>query len=111
MNLTRQEWIQKLEADLGIDEEDIIEVCEIFFDELPTELSNMRNVYANNDIKILSRLAHGLKGSAANIGFLTVSELAKQIEIMAKQNKVADLDKYLKDIEEATEELKIFVGI
>lgn len=111
MNKTREQWLHALEAVLGIETEDILEVCEMFFDGSADEVSAMRCAHSDGDYETLSRIAHGMKGSAANIGFDDVSEVAAGLELEAKEGSVADLDGNLDRLTAAVAAARAFTGL
>ena len=111
MSENKEEWMQRMVDMLGVDPEDIMEVAEMFYDEIDDELASIRSAYEEGDIETLSRLAHGLKGSSANMGFESISELAKKLEIEAKAGAVISFDAQLQLIAEAVADRRAFVGL
>lgn len=44
------------------------------------------------DVEMLRRLAHTLKSSSASVGALQLSQLCAQVEALAREHKVGELD-------------------
>jgi HPt (histidine-containing phosphotransfer) domain-containing protein len=108
---SKQEWIARLEEALGLDEEDIFEVAEMFFEELPEEMESIEKAYKAGDSASVARLAHGMKGSSANIGLDGISLVAKELEVAAKAELLPEIASYITRIEVAVEQYKSFLGI
>lgn len=66
------------------DDADMVELVEMFVDELPEKVANMTKSLEDQDFDTLSRLAHQLKGSGGGYGFPTITEAAKILENNAK---------------------------
>ena len=56
------------------------EIVAIFMEGVPAELEQLRKAAASKNTEQIAREAHKIKGSAANIGALTISETARKIE-------------------------------
>jgi CheY-like chemotaxis protein len=66
------------------DDADMVELVEMFIDELPDKLAAIKTALARQDFDDLARVAHQLKGSAGGYGFPAITEVAKEIEYTAK---------------------------
>ena len=91
------EAIENLRA-LGDEMEDdsfLKEVIQIYLSDTPKRLAEIRDCLASGDATRLSRAAHSVKGSSANLGAKKVIELARSIEEKSKEsleNLEADID-------------------
>jgi histidine phosphotransfer protein HptB len=87
----------------------INELIDAFLDDAPNMIQNMQTALAAEDVESFRRNAHSLKSNANTFGALELGRLAKELELMGKEN---DLDvgnklEALNDVfEEAAEELK-----
>ncbi len=81
------------------DDEDFVELVELFVSELPDRVESMRKAVEENDLDTLKRLAHQLKGAAGGYGFPTITDNARDLE----QNSQATED--LASIRRQVEEL------
>ncbi|MBD3181039.1 MEKHLA domain-containing protein [Candidatus Poribacteria bacterium] len=91
----------------GDDEELLLTVTEIFLEEKPNMLSDIRKAIDQNDGEGLRHAAHTLKGSAGNISAKGVSQAALVLENMGRENDFgeaedayAKLESELKKLEE-----------
>lgn len=65
---------------VGGSEEIYKELLSDFIQELPGKLEKLRTCHLNNELELLSRLAHNLKGVSANLGAMRLSEQAGILE-------------------------------
>ncbi len=91
-----QEEKGALVSELASDE-DMVELVEMFVDELPDRVSAIEKALAEQDFETLSGLAHQLKGAAGGYGFPTITDAAKQAETTSKA--ADDLEKLASDVE------------
>ncbi len=79
-----------LEAMIGPDaEEFLIEMTPIFLEDTKPLLQQLDEAINNNDVDSIKRVAHTLKGTSASLGMTQLSQLSKEIELIAKANTVA----------------------
>lgn len=76
---------------------DMVELVEMFVDELPGRVSAMENALAEQDLETLAGLAHQLKGAAGGYGFPTITDAAKEAESTSKTT--ADLEKLAAEVQ------------
>jgi len=65
----------------------VVELVKLFADSTPSILEELRSALAQGELTSASRLAHRLKGSAANIGAAKMSALCAQLEKSAQTNQ------------------------
>ena len=78
-------------------------VSQVFLDNMPSMWTAIQNSVAKRDAAAIQRSAHTLKGSASLIGARATMEAARELEIMAKSEK---LDKVASALEQIDRELK-----
>jgi HPt (histidine-containing phosphotransfer) domain-containing protein len=78
-----------LKIEFGMDEDDISEIFDIFFQESQLTIKNLETNISQENFKQIISDAHGIKGSAANINALNISQIAKSIEEAAKNNDIS----------------------
>lgn len=93
--------LERVEGDRALLEE----LLRLFVDECQNTLRQIRDVWASRDARALGRLAHALKGSAANIGADGVSEAAFALERLARSGNLENAVRYIADLEGQTERL------
>lgn len=81
------------------DDPDMLELIQMFIDEIPQRVSAIEQALESNDMELLTRLAHQLKGAAGGYGFPAVSDASKILEKAAKEKQTVDaLDKMVRDL-------------
>lgn len=76
MILDKQSALERIEDDLELYEE----ICEIFREDVPRIIAELKSSFACNDIPTATRHAHSIKSAAANIGATNLSESARSAE-------------------------------
>lgn len=76
-------------ARVGGDRELLAEVIELFLEDGPMEIENMRRGLTDGDSAVVRRAAHSLAGSAGNFGAVEVTTLARRIEAHARAEDLA----------------------
>ena len=70
-----------------LNDEDMLELVEMFVAELPDKIAAIEQAIAEGDLATLAMLAHQLKGSAGGYGFPSITDLASGIESSAKASE------------------------
>ncbi len=79
------------------DDADMVELVEMFVEELPQRAASMKDAIEQQDLDALCRIAHQLKGAAGGYGFPTITDAARDLEQAVKANEA---------LEKLTEEVK-----
>ena len=66
--------IKTLSDRLGLDEEDFLVLLDLLISTAQTDLEKLRESVKNNEMDVTVNLAHSLKGSAGNLGFMDFSQ-------------------------------------
>jgi two-component system sensor histidine kinase/response regulator len=82
------------------------ELAQIFLNDCPRLLSELREAVARGDIPALRRAAHTLKGAALNFGDGGVAESALRLETMARTGDLAGADPARADLERRLDRLR-----
>ncbi len=86
---------------------DDIEFCEIiaeFETRLREKLADMRTAFEEEDFETLAQLAHWLKGSGGTAGFHDFTDLAKELQRLARaEGPRATIESVLREIEEVAD--------
>ena len=80
------------------DDEDMIDLVEMFVDELPERASGMEKALAEKDFATLKMLAHQLKGAAGGYGFPTITDAARELELTS--HAADDIEKMTAEVNE-----------
>lgn len=98
--------IKALADDLGLDEDEYLELVDLLVDTGMVDLSNMESAVKAGDADTAAGSAHSLKGASGNLGIMDIYEPAKAIEAELRNNNLANIDIQLKKIREKLETLK-----
>ncbi len=91
--------LQALKDSVG---EDYIGVMlETFFEETSQLMADLRKSLSASDADAFRRAAHSMKSNAATFGAMRLSELAKELEFIAKAGTLSEVGNRLNVLEEA----------
>ena len=94
---------KELAEDLGLEEKEYLELIELFIDTGMSDLDKLQSAIEKGNAEQAANAAHSLKGAASNLGFMEISETAKEIEDKAR-------NELLEGITEAAQILKKKLG-
>ena len=102
---------KELAENLGLEEEEYLELLELFVETTASNLDRLQSGLAEGDSGQVSEAAHTIKGSSANLGLMQIAEAAQGIEERARQNSLdgaADAAESIKGAcKQLAEELRI----
>lgn len=96
--IDREAFDMLLEA-VGGDMVFLAELIDTYFVDTLELLATMRRALATYDAEELQRAAHSLKSNSANFGAHTLTELCRELEERAKDNRLAGADALVAHIE------------
>ena len=109
MVFDKDEILKKFDGDV----EFLTELVEIFINDVPEQLSEIKEAVGNCNSKDLDKSAHKLKGAIANFDEKAAFEAALQLEMMGKENRLDGVeeayDTLMKEVERLVNALKEFV--
>ena len=76
-----KDWID----DYG--EDFLVELIDVYLDDTPVRLAQLRQALDGGDAETMTREAHTLKSSSANVGAMTLSALAQQVELAGRNGQ------------------------
>jgi HPt (histidine-containing phosphotransfer) domain-containing protein len=79
----------------------IDELVDTYLEDAPRQLSALHAALQTQDAEAFRRAAHSLKSNSATFGAGRLSEMAKELELLAKDNKLAEAGPKLPAVEEA----------
>ncbi len=91
---------------VGGDEELLKEIAEIFLEQCPDALSEVRDAIEAQNPEALQHAAHSLKGSVGNFGAQAAVEAAYRLEMMGRQGNFSGSGDALSELEKALGDLK-----
>ena len=105
----KDEILKRFDGDEGF----LTELVEIFIDDIPEQLSRIKEAVDNRNSKDLEKSAHKLKGAVANFVENAVFETALQLEMMGRENRLDGAEEaygtLVKEVECLVNALKEFV--
>ncbi len=88
-----------LASNIGIDEEDYMELVELFITTTLSDLEKIKQGFLENCPEDAAAAAHSIKGAAGNMGFEYMFTLAQTMEVAAKSGSLEKFDTYIRDLE------------
>jgi histidine phosphotransfer protein HptB len=80
---------KKLAENLGLEEEEFMEIFELFIETGNEDLEKLFSAIHEGDMERAVQAAHSLKGAAANLGLTEIFEAAKKVEDMARNHHLS----------------------
>lgn len=91
---------------VGGDAELLKEIAQLFLDDYPKSLTELREAVEARDAKRVERSAHGLKGSVSNFGAAPAVQAALQLETMGRAQQLVEVEQVLRTLELALAALR-----
>jgi HPt (histidine-containing phosphotransfer) domain-containing protein len=83
--------IRQLAVKLDLDEDEFIQLMELFFETSLSDLNKMKTGLVQGDVEKVAEAAHSIKGASGNLGFHEIHEMAKGVEMKAKERRLEGL--------------------
>ncbi|MFZ5828467.1 MAG: ATP-binding protein, partial [Planctomycetota bacterium] len=96
-----------LRSALPMDDEDFREIVVEFAARLDEKVAAMKQAWSRQDLADLARLAHWVKGSGGTAGFRQFTEPARQLEHLARQARVEDIEPILAEVIELAGRIEV----
>ena len=96
---------KELADNLGLEEEDILELVELFVETCSTDVPQLEKAIEQNNIQAVVELSHSLKGASGNLGFMNIFELAGGIETRAREEVIDGAQATVQAIKEAVSQI------
>jgi len=77
------------------------ELVETYLDDAPKLLGELKSSMEAQDVEAFRRAAHSLKSSSATFGARGLSEMARELEMLAKENNLSEAATKLPALERA----------
>ncbi len=97
--------IQSLALQLELHEDELQHLLQIFEKNITPNLQSLKDAVAQKEYPQISKMAHKIKGSAANFGFAKVIALAEEMEMGAKAQNEIDYQRVLVQLLDAVNSL------
>ena len=99
MALINQATFEELKQMSG--EDFINELIDTFLEDAPNMIAEMKSALESKDADTFRRAAHSMKSNAATFGANDLSALAKELEMLGKENRLDETGDKLNSMEEA----------
>ena len=83
--------LKELAQELGLEPDEIRELLAIFIETSESDIDRLQQAIVEGDAKRVADAAHSIKGASANLGFIDISSVAKNLEQNARENSLEDL--------------------
>ena len=100
------DWDVLLHRLMG-DEDLAKEIIDDFLKQMPDNLLAVKKALNNEDLPLVQREAHIIKGASGNAGALTLQEIAEQIEIAGEEKDLVKAGSFVAELDTQLEILKI----
>jgi HPt (histidine-containing phosphotransfer) domain-containing protein len=67
-----------------------LELLTMLAEDIKIHIADLHQAIVDRDAAAIAHEAHYIKGSSANVGIITIANLAKQIEQLAREQSLAD---------------------
>jgi len=84
-------------------EDFINELIDTFLEDAPKMIAEIKSALDSNNADTFRRAAHSMKSNAATFGASQLAALAKELEMLGKENKLHETGDRLKSLDEAYE--------
>ena len=102
----RATTLERLDGDENL----LQEVINIFLEETPKLLTQLHEAIANFNAEMLERTAHGLKGQLGYLGVATLSDKARDLELMGRRSEFTNATELIAVLERETSVLMADMG-
>ena len=82
-------------------EDFINELIDTFLEDAPQMIAEIKAAHASSNAEVFRRAAHSMKSNAATFGASQLAALAKELEMLGKENKLSEIGDQLQALEEA----------
>ena len=79
----------------------INELIDTFLEDAPKMIAEIKSALSANNAETFRRAAHSMKSNAATFGASQLAALAKELEMLGKENKLSETGDMLKSLDEA----------
>jgi signal transduction histidine kinase/DNA-binding response OmpR family regulator len=98
-----------LKARVGGNEQVLESIVQLFINETPKQMNDLKNAIVAKDSKTATNIAHSIKGSAGNFGALKMRTIAYDIEKLCRENHLDKAKEMFNQLELSYETLKDYM--
>ncbi len=97
----RNEFIERMG-----DEESCKMIAGVFVKDICDQIKNLKKAFKDNDVKVVERVAHSIKGASDNITAQQLRDIALEIETAGRNNKLDNVRTDINKLEQEFDRLK-----
>jgi HPt (histidine-containing phosphotransfer) domain-containing protein len=102
--------LKELAESLGLDENEYMDMLDLFFESGGSDLKKIEAAVAANDAARGHEASHSLKGSAGSLGLMHIYELASNIDDKLRRGILDGVDDMLASLRKAYDKLSASAG-
>ena len=95
----------ELAENLGLGEDEFLEMVELFLDTSASDLSKLQAALDQENAQGVVEAAHSIKGASITMGFVEAHEAAKEIEENARNDNLETIADYLQVLKKKLDEI------
>lgn len=100
--------IKELAEDLGLEEDEYMELIELFIDRGMSDLDELQAAVGAGDAEKAASAAHSIKGASGNLGLMEFYGTAKKIEDEARNDNLDEATAAVKTLQKELEDIAAF---
>ena len=97
--------LTKLAEDLGFEQNEFMEIAELFVETAASDIDKLQSAFDERNVREVSEAAHSIKGASGSLGFQEIYEIAKMIEVRARESSLDGDQDALQSLNEKLGEL------
>lgn len=91
---------KELAKNTGLDEDEFLEMVELFLEVGSSDLNKLQTAIDEENVQEVIEAAHSITGASGNMGFMEIFELAKGVEVKAREDSLDGAAEAVKSIKE-----------
>jgi len=95
----------ELAEKLGLEEYEFMEMVELFIEVSESDLCKLESAIDMKNVQHVAESSHSIKGASGNLGFMEIFEMAKGLEMKARDNSLDGAREAAMIIKEKLEQL------
>jgi HPt (histidine-containing phosphotransfer) domain-containing protein len=80
--------LEALAIDFGMEEDELLELVKLFIETSLSDLDRIQSAIDEGDAQKVAMAAHSIKGAASNLGLTEIFEIAKTMDLNARENNL-----------------------
>ena len=101
--------IREIAKDLGLEEEEYLELLELFIETSNSDLNMLQAAIEAGDAKIAENAVHSFKGAASNLGLMEFHKAANDIKVEAINGRLRGIAEFAQVLKNKLDVIEEFV--